>query len=131
MQRQARLIHLALMAGIVLFTVVTALLGPPARPAGAAMSPMLLRVATFAGAAAAFVAAFILRTRITGGAPADPERFWQGNFTRAIVVWALLEAPCLLGTVVYYVTGDPLTLAITATGLLLFVVMAPGRLEGD
>ncbi|HEY3011318.1 MAG TPA: hypothetical protein VGJ36_01130 [Gemmatimonadales bacterium] len=54
--------------------------------------------------------------------------WWRANLVRAIVVWTLVEAPTLLGTVAYLLTHDFRTLIATFTGLLMFVNYRPSRL---
>jgi hypothetical protein len=53
--------------------------------------------------------------------------WWQVNLGRAIVVWALVDAPAILGTAAYLLTHDFRTLIAPFTGLLLFVNYRPSR----
>jgi hypothetical protein len=50
------------------------------------------------------------------------------NLGKAVVVWALVEAPTLLGLIAYSLTYDFRTLIATLTGLLLFGNYRPSRL---
>jgi hypothetical protein len=47
---------------------------------------------------------------------------------RAVWIWALVEAPTILGTAAYLLTHDFRTLLAPFTGLLLFVNYRPSRL---
>ena len=67
--------------------------------------------------------------RLTPPGPGDSQDdWWRMNLGRAIVVWALVEAPTLLGTVIYLITHDFRTLIASFTGLLFFVNYRPSRL---
>jgi len=54
--------------------------------------------------------------------------WWARNLGKAIVIWALVEAPSLLGLLAYVITDDFRTLLATLAGLLLFGNYRPGRL---
>lgn len=120
----ARLIHLVLLGGIALFTIILAVVPPPS-PDGQQAS--LLLYATFAVAAVMFSGAMFLATRLPAAGP-EPDRWWQENLSRALVVWSMLEGPALLGGVVYYLTRNLQSLVVTAVGLLLLGLHGPGRL---
>jgi hypothetical protein len=124
----ARIIHLALMAGIVLFVATTTFVSRKSAPATSAPSAALIYAPFFVGASA-FMAALFLRGRLLPR-PADmsEDDWWLANQQRVIIVWALLEGPCLFGVASYYITGHPLPLVVTVAGLLLFLLTAPGRL---
>ena len=61
-------------------------------------------------------------------ADATEDAWWRANLGRTIVIWALVEAPTLLGLVAYLLTRDFRTLLAPFIGLLLFVNYRPGRL---
>ena len=68
-----------------------------------------------------------------GGSPLRPRanRRTNGgvrNLGKAVVIWALVEAPALLGLVGYLVTRDFRALLATLAGLLLFGNYRPSRL---
>ncbi len=52
----------------------------------------------------------------------DKEQAYQ---TRMIIIFALLEAPCLFGTVLYILSAEALYLAAVAVLLLVFVRLRP------
>lgn len=56
------------------------------------------------------------------------DEWWRTNLGRVIGIWALVEAPAILGTVAYFVTHDFRTLIAPFVGLLLFVNYRPSRL---
>jgi hypothetical protein len=56
------------------------------------------------------------------------DEWWQANLGHAVVAWALVEAPTLLGLVAYTLTHDFRTLLAPFIGLLLFANYHPRRL---
>ena len=53
--------------------------------------------------------------------------WWRANLGRVIGIWALVEAPALVGTIAYLLTHDFRTLIAPFTGLLLFVNYRPSH----
>ena len=62
------------------------------------------------------------------GRGATEDEWWQANLGRTVLVWALVEAPTLLGLVAYMLTRDFRTLLAPFIGLLLFANYRPRRL---
>jgi hypothetical protein len=56
------------------------------------------------------------------------DEWWRVNLGKAVAIWALVEAPALLGLVAYSLTHDFRALIATLTGLLLFGNYRPSRL---
>jgi hypothetical protein len=54
--------------------------------------------------------------------------WWRINLGRAVFMWALIEAPAILGTVAYLLTRDFRALLATFAGLLFFATYRPSRL---
>jgi hypothetical protein len=76
-----------------------------------------------------FGAAMYYAARLTPVHPrVSQDEWWRVNLGRALWIWALVEAPTLLGTVAYLLTHDFRTLLAPFTGLLLFVNYRPSRL---
>lgn len=92
-----RAIHGSLVAGVLLFAGVAWFLAPGGASAGQAG---LFRWAWLAVALPLVFLAGILRGRLPARAAAERVR------TTAVLVWALAEAPALLGIVFTMVTGD-------------------------
>jgi hypothetical protein len=59
---------------------------------------------------------------------ASEDEWWSANLGRVLVSWALVEAPALLGLVVFTLTHDFRTLLAPFIGLLLFANYHPRRL---
>jgi hypothetical protein len=126
----ARIVHAALVTGVLLFWAVAWFVGRAgSTPASALPDRRVLYVALFLMAAVLFAGAAFAARRIPAPAPGmTQDAWWQVNLGRAIVVWALVEAPALLGLVAYFLTRDFRVLIATLAGLLLFANYRPSRL---
>ena len=127
---RARIIHGALVLGIVMFAVLAVAIRDRSVPAEALPDRRVLYVALTLVSAVLFGAAAFSVGRLPPPAPGASEDDWWGpNLGRVIVSWALVEAPTLLGLVVYTVTHDFRTLLAPFIGLLLFANYHPRRLR--
>ena len=126
----ARIIHTALLVGVLLFFAVAWYVGSRSSlPVSALPDRRILYLGLFFVSAVLFGAAVYRGGRLTPfGGGVSQDHWWQANLGRAIVIWALVEAPTLLGTVAYLLTHDFRTLIATLTGLFLFMNYRPGRL---
>jgi hypothetical protein len=122
--RTARLIHFALMGSVTMASLVLALLPAQTAP----VSPLFL-YAVFGVAAVLFAGALVISTRLPHEGNPAPDPWWSQNLPRAIMVWALLEGPSLLGAVAFMLTRNAATLIVPAIGLVLLVILGPSRLE--
>ena len=127
---RARIIHAALMLGVLLFCAVAFYVGSrESLPVSALPDRRLLYVGLFLVSAMLFGAAAYSAGRLSQPRPGtSQDDWWRVNLGRAIAIWGLVEAPALLGTVTYLVTHDFRTLIATFMGLLLFVNYRPSRL---
>jgi hypothetical protein len=126
----ARIIHAALVMGVLLFWAVAWYVGEArSMPVSVLPERRVLYVALFLMAAVLFAgAAFAARRIPAPTASTTQDDWWQVNLGRAIVVWALVEAPALLALVAYFLTRDFRVLIATLAGLLLFANYRPSRL---
>jgi hypothetical protein len=126
----AKIIHAALMLGVILFYAVAWYVGTKtSMPISAVPDRRVLYVGLFLVSATVFGAAAYSATRLTPAAPGtSQDDWWRANLGRAIVVWSLIEAPTLLGTVAFLLTHDFRSLIATFAGLLFFVNYRPSRL---
>ena len=126
----ARIIHAALVSGILLFWVVAWLRGMESPvPADALPDRKVLYIALVVVSAVLFGGAMFTANRLGPVSQAvSQDQWWQANLGKAITIWALVEAPSLLGLVAYLLTHDFRTLIATLTGLLLFGSYRPSRL---
>jgi hypothetical protein len=126
----ARIIHAALVLGVVLFWAVAWYVGTStSMPVSAVPNRRVLYVGLTLISAILFGAAMYTAGRLTPPRPGISQDEWRrANLGRAIGIWALVEAPAILGTVAYFITYDFRTLLAPFTGLLLFVNYRPSRL---
>ena len=126
----ARIIHAALVLGVMMFTGVAWYVGTvSSMPVSALPDRRVLYLGLFVVSAVLFGAAMYTAARLTPAGPAlSQDEWWKANLGRAIAIWALVEAPALLGTLAFLLTNDFRTLIAPFTGLLLFVNYRPSRL---
>lgn len=126
----ARIIHAALVVGVILFAGAAWYLGSnTAVPVSAVPDRRLLYLGLILASGVLFGAAMYTAGTLTPPAgEMSQDDWWRANLARAIVVWALVESPALLGTVAYLLTYDFRTLIAPFTGLLMFVNYRPSRL---
>jgi heme A synthase len=126
----ARIVHASLVTGVVLFWLVAWYIGrSQTQPIYSLPDRRVLYISLFLVSAVLFGAAMFTAGRLTPPvAGQSQDDWWARNLGKAIVIWALVEAPSLLGLVAYVITDDFRTLLATLTGLLLFGNYRPGRL---
>lgn len=124
----ARIIHLAMLSGVVVLALGLSLVPVPQVEDGV---PLFL-YATFGVGAVMFAGAMVIASRLPrDGAARDPEGWWRQNLPRAVVVWAMLDGPSILGALVRFLTGSYLPLVVTGVGVVLFLLLAPSRLIAE
>jgi hypothetical protein len=126
----ARIIHGSLVVGVLLFWLVAWYLGrSQTEPISSLPDRRVLYIALFLASAVLFGAAMFTAGRLTPPlAGESQDQWWQRNLGKAITIWALVEAPSLLGLIGYLVTRDFRVLLATLAGLLLFGNFRPSRL---
>jgi hypothetical protein len=126
----ARIIHGALVLGVMLFWGAAWYIGTRySMPVSAIPDRRFLYLGLFLFSGIMFGAAVYTAGRLTPPTSGiSQDAWWQANLGRAIVVWALVETPALVGTAVYLLTRDFRTLIAPFVGLLLFVNYRPSRL---
>ena len=126
----ARIIHASLMLGVVIFVLVAwYVAGQSALPIEALPDRRVLYIGLFLVSAALFGGAMFTANRLVPPARgSSQDEWWRVNLGKAILIWALVEAPAILGTVAYLLTRDFRTLLATFTGLLFFGAYRPSRL---
>lgn len=126
----ARIIHASLVIGVLMFYLVAWYLGrASAVPTYALPDRRVLYIALFLVSAILFGAAMFTASRLGRPAPGtSQDEWWRVNLGKAVAIWALVEAPTLLGLIAYTFTHDFRALIATLTGLLLFGNYRPSRL---
>jgi hypothetical protein len=127
----ARLVHAALVLGVVLFCLVAWAMGS-AVPSEGLPNRRVLYVSLTVVSATLFGAAAFTANRLAPPGPGDSaDDWWRINLGRAVFIWALVDAPAMLGTIAYLLTRDFRALLAPFIGLLLFANYRPSRLTGD
>jgi len=126
----ARIIHAALVSGVMLFCGVAWYIGGNASmPFSAVPDRRVLYLGLFLVSGVLFGAAMYTAATLTPPAAGmSQDDWWRSNLTRAVGIWALVEMPAVLGTIAYLLTQDFRTLIAPFTGLLMFVNYRPSRL---
>ena len=126
----ARIIHAALVLGVTLFLGAALYVGSNSPvPASALPDRRVLYLGLFVVSAVLFGGAMYTAARLTPPGPGVSQNdWWSANLNRAIGIWALVEAPAILGMLAYFLTHDFRTLIAPFVGLLLFVNYRPRRL---
>jgi hypothetical protein len=126
----ARIIHGALVVGVLLFGLVAWYVGrEQAQPLDALPDRRVLYISLFLASAVLFGAAVFTAGRLTPPVTGQSQDdWWQRNLGKAVTIWALVEAPAVLGLVGYLLTRDFRALIATLAGLLLFGNYRPSRL---
>lgn len=128
-RQTVRIIHAALISGVVLYALVAHfVLVRDARPDGGlhALIPAILGVML-----ALCAAGLLLSRRVpqpVSGESADS--FWTKASSPALVAWTPIEAAGLLGVTTYAQTASAAAIAVAALALLVFVLLNPGYFEG-
>jgi hypothetical protein len=126
---RARIIHGALVLGVLMFGAVAVAIRDRSIPSEALPNRRVLYVALALVSAVLFGAAAFSAGRLPPPARgASEDEWWSANLGRVLVSWALVEAPALLGLVVFTLTQDFRTLLAPFIGLLLFANYHPRRL---
>jgi hypothetical protein len=124
----ARLVHTALVLGVVLFCLV-AWFVEDATPSVELPDRRVLYICLTVVSASLFGAAAFTANRLTPLGPgSSADDWWHANLGRAVFIWALVEAPAMLGTIAYLLTRDFRALLAPFIGLLLFANYRPSRL---
>ena len=121
--RTARLLHVALMGSVIGSSLLLAFLPV----SGGSIAPLFL-YAVFGVAAVMFAGALLLSSRLPHN-DRNLDSWWQENIGRALLIWAMVEGPALLGAVAYLLSRDITALLVPAVGLALLVLLGPGKLE--
>ncbi len=124
----ARIIHLGLSAGLVVFVAGAWSLGQSAP--GGVLPDLVLYLPLVVGAVV-FAGAIVLRSRLLDSDGPGGDEWWRANLQRVILLWALFEAPALFGTAIYFVSRQWIPLVPTAVGFLFLVLHSPGQLRPE
>lgn len=127
-RRQAQIIHLALVGGVVLALMVFAVVRRTSTGVPAA-APVAQALGILGGAmlVAAMAAAAVLARRREGAPEGDDASRRRRAFTTLVAIWAMGEGAALLSGVAWLLAGGPWRLVLAGAGVLFLVANAPGR----
>jgi hypothetical protein len=126
---RARIIHGALVYGILLFWGLAWALSGRSVPAEALPNRRVLYIVLAVVSALLFgAAAYTVRRLPPAGHGISEDAWWTAHLGRVIIAWGLVEAPTMLGLLAYTLTHDFRALLAPFIGLLLFANYRPRRL---
>ena len=126
--RSAKVIHSSLMAGVILFLLVTAWVHRVTEPVAVSLGGPLL---TLVGLA--ILAAGVLGLRFLPGpdpvpAPGEAtDQWWMTTQARLIVRWAVVEGGCLVNAIFWFIDRDRVSLLAAIAGLAILFALRPSR----
>ena len=124
-----RMIHAALVTGVILFGLVAHFLLRKTTADFGQIPPLAIN-ALLGLSLCACAVSLLLRRRVPQRATDESaDLFWTKATTPAMVMWASLEAPCLLTIYLYMRTGSPSAIGVAAVAVVLFIILNPGYLE--
>ena len=129
LQANPRILHTALFAGAVFMTplVIGLRLMFPVVDFPKAITGLRI-----AAVLAMFAQAAVVRLRRDRIAPLPPNgdenAWWNAHFVSAFLIWVMGESVAVLGSLFFFISGDPLMLAMIGGGLFLLFLSRPGRL---
>ena len=130
--RLARLIHVALLASMLAIGAIFVAMRMMV-PMGPTDVPRYI----FWVVGVAVTAGHLMVMRVIRGRIPEYKRsmdradWWRVAFPPAVLIWALAVGMALIGTVLWFVTGDAALLFVVAAGLIALLWNRPGSLAGE
>jgi hypothetical protein len=127
--KTVRLLHLALVTGVILFALISHFVLRQTMADSHEVSPNLLRI-LLALAVLACAASLLLQRRIPRRQRDDSaDLFWRTALAPALIMWSAIEMASLLSVYLYALTGSQAAIGIASIAVVLFVIQNPARLE--
>jgi hypothetical protein len=128
---RVRVVHGAVVFGLLAIFVVILWLRSQAEGAAAAMNAPVLRPVGYALVVAGIFVTRVVRSRMAPQRGSGLAEWWSANLPLAVSLWALAEGAGLGGVILGWLAGD-LTLVTVAAlvSLALLFVYRPGALAG-
>ena len=124
-----RLMHAAMITGIVLFALVAHFVVRPSTAGAISISPDIQRMLPGVALGAALVS-LLLRGRVPRrSASESPDSFWLKASSPALAMWAVAEGAGMLSVFMYGYLGVQSGIGIAAIAVVIMIIMNPGRLE--
>lgn len=126
--RSIKIIHGSLIAGVVLFLLVTAWVHRVSPPTPVPVSGQLLTDVGLGILAVGLLALkFLPRPDPTPAPGQTADQWWTTSQSRLIVRWAVVEGGCLVNAVLWFIGGDRVSLLAAIAGLAILLSLRPGR----
>ena len=127
--KTVRLIHAAMVLGVLLFAVVAHFGLRPTMADSGDLAPVMLRT-LLAVAFGACALSLVLRQRVPQRSNDESvDLYWTRAAPPAMITWTPLEGASLLAVVLYSQTGAKIAMAVAAVVVALFVALNPAYLE--
>jgi O-antigen ligase len=129
MSRTARIVHAAMIAGLILFGIVAHFIMLPKNPPTGGLDRLL---PIFIGLSLLGCALSVVFSQLVPR-PTDDESdddFWRRANPRAMIAWALAEGSALLAIVVYSLTGSWAIISVAILAVVVLGLLNPGYFEG-
>jgi hypothetical protein len=129
LQASPRILHTALFAGALFIAPLVVALRVFVPLIDLPLAIPALRIVAVAVMVLQAVIVQLRRARIVPLEPnGDENAWWNAHLVSALLIWTLGESIAFLGSVFFFLDGDPLMLAMIGGGLLLLFLSRPGRL---
>ena len=127
--KTVRLIHLALVTGVILFALISHFVLRQTMADSIEVSPNLLQI-LLAVALLACAASLLLQRRIPRRQrDVSADLFWTTAMAPAMIMWLAIDMASLLSVILYALTGSQAAIGIASIAVILFVIQNPARLE--
>lgn len=128
--QSARLIHTAMVFGVVTIVGMFAILRQVSQPEPLSQLVWILRLIAFANVVGVVLLVRVFRTQLGPLQAVESEDAWWRVFAMPVLfIWALAEGASVLGAVFWLLTGDLLILiGVSAVSMMVLVVNRPTRL---
>lgn len=124
-ERAARIIHTALVAGVVVILAALYALRGTVTVEG---DTTIVRYISLALLILIGVVVYQLRVRIPAiGVDEDRDAWWAANAQRVIVLWVVVEGIATLGGVIWFLTREYALIVACVVGLMLLGEFRPSR----
>ena len=127
--KTTRLIHAAMVTGVLLFALLVYFLLRPAQEISQDLPPIVPQVLLGVSLGACAVSLWFRRRVPQRSTDESADLFWTTATTPALLTWAFLEVASLTALVAWWLTGAALALPVAGVAILMFVVLNPARLE--
>jgi hypothetical protein len=124
-----RLIHGAMVTGVILFALVAHFIMLPKAPTISPIPSILLSYLPAVSLAGCALALVLRRYVPRRASDESADRYWMRAMAPAMLVWSATEVVCIMNVVVYSQSGSPTAAVLGAIATALFVYLNPKTLQ--